>query len=376
MKVKFLDLGAQHAQLENELKDVFARVLSSSSFILGREVEQFERSFAAYLGTGHCMAVSSGTAALHLALQALGIGPGDEVITVPNTFIATAEAICAVGARPVFVDVDPVSYTMDPGEISAVITPRTRALIPVHLYGQPADLDPILAIAAEHGLSVIEDACQAHGALYKGRKAGTIGTFGCYSFYPSKNLGCCGEGGAVVTNDPKLAERVRMLRDHGSSRKYEHKFAGYNFRMEGIQGGVLATKLPHLDGWNDSRATLARRYDNLLRDTSFITPARMPYAKHIFHLYVIQARQRDAVRQALADHGIDTGMHYPVPLHLQEAFAPLGYRAGAFPVSEALAQQIISLPMYPELSEDEVDYVGQTLQEISKCRLAQMTTTA
>lgn len=374
MKVKFLDLGAQHAPLQDELQQVFARVLANNSFILGREVEQFETAFASYLGSAHCAAVSSGTAALHLALHALGIGPGDEVITVPNTFIATAEAICAVGARPIFVDVDPVSYTMDPGRIEDVITSRTRALIPVHLFGQPADLDPIMEIADKNGLHVIEDACQAHGALYKGRKAGSIATMGCFSFYPGKNLGCCGEGGAVVTNDPKLQERVRMLRDHGSARKYEHQYSGYNFRMEGIQGGVLAVKLPHLDGWNDKRIAIAHQYEQLLRGTGVITPATMPFAKHVFHLYVVQTEGRDAVRQALTDRGIDTGMHYPTPLHLTEAFRSLGYRRGSFPVAEAFAERIISLPMFPQLKAEEVEYVAHNLQEIRQCRLAQTTT--
>ncbi len=368
MNVPFVDLKAQHRELEREIKDVFARILGNTSFILGPEVKAFEEAFSRYLASRHCVAVNSGTAALHLTLLALGIGPGDEVITVPHTFIATAEAISAVGARPVFVDVDPISYTMDPARVETTITKRTRAILPVHLYGQPADLDPLVDIARRYNLAVVEDACQAHGAEYKGRKAGTLGAAGCFSFYPSKNLGGCGEGGAVVTDDQDLAERVRMLRDHGSLRKYEHRFPGYNFRMEGIQGGILALKLQHLDAWNERRRALAQRYNRLLVDCGVVTPTEMPYARHAYHLYVIQSEHRDALRDYLAKQGIESGMHYPVPLHLQEAYRPLGYKPGDFPVAERLAQQSLSLPMYPEMSPEAVDMVASRINEFYRLR--------
>jgi dTDP-4-amino-4,6-dideoxygalactose transaminase len=368
MKVSFVDLKEQHGELEQELNAVFKRVLSNASFVLGPEVKEFEEAFARYLGCEHCIAVNSGTAALHLGLLALGVSPGDEVITVPHTFIATAEAISAVGARPVFVDVDPVSHTMDPAQAESAITPRTRALLPVHLYGQPADMDPLLAIADRHGLAVVEDACQAHGAEYKGRKAGTLGKAGCFSFYPSKNLGCCGEGGAMVTNDANLAERVRMLRDHGSIRKYEHALPGYNFRMEGIQGAVLALKLQYLDLWNEQRRARAAQYNRLLGHCGVITPTEMPYARHVYHLYVILSHHREALREQMAQNGIETGLHYPVPLHLQEAYRFLGYRPGDFPVSERLAKQVLSLPMFAGLSTESVEYVANVVrQSVNSC---------
>ena len=363
MKVPFVDLGAQHLEIEGELRQAFERVLRRSSFILGPEVEQFESAFASYLDASACVGVNSGTAALHLVLKALEIGPGDEVITVPNTFIATAEAISAVGARPVFVDVDPVSHTMDPTQVGRAITPRTRAILPVHLYGQPADLDPLLNITASHNLPLIEDACQAHGAEYKGRKAGTLGTAGCFSFYPSKNLGCCGEGGSVVTNDPELAHRVRLLRNHGSVSKYEHSIPAYNFRMEGLQGAFLATKLKHLDEWNARRRAIAKLYDGLLEKAGVAIPVEMPYSRHFYHLYVIQTNDRDYLRKKLTDNNVETGVHYPIPLHLQEAYRSLGYRAGDFPVCESLTQRILSLPIYPEMPTEAVPHVVSLLLE-------------
>jgi dTDP-4-amino-4,6-dideoxygalactose transaminase len=375
MKVPFVDLGAQHRQLEVELHAAVERVFARCSFILGPEVEGFEAKFAAYLGVMNCVAVNSGTAALHLALQALGIGPGDEVITVPNTFIATAEAISAVGAKPVFVDVDPVSYTMDPARAERAITAKTRALLPVHLYGQPADMDALLEIAHGRNLAVLEDACQAHGAEYKGKKAGTLGAAGCFSFYPSKNLGGCGEGGAVVTNHPEVAERVRLLRNHGSVSKYEHRFPGYNFRMEGLQGAFLAVKLQHLDEWNEQRRKLARHYRQLLAGSRVVTPTEMPFGKHVYHLYVIQAENREALRQQLAEKGIETGLHYPLPLHLQEAYRSLGYRPGDFPVCEGLAQRCLSLPMYPDLSFEAAEHVASAVLESLQCPMAEISKT-
>ena len=375
MKIPFVDLGAQHRQLETELQAAVQRVFQRSSFILGPEVERFEAEFASYLNATSCVAVSSGTAALHLVLHALGIGPGDEVITVPNTFIATAEAISAVGARPVFVDVDPIAYTMDPTLVERAITARTRAILPVHLYGQPADLDPLMAIARRHNLTIIEDACQAHGAEYKGRKAGTLGTAGCFSFYPSKNLGGCGEGGAVVTSDAELAERIRLLRNHGSISKYEHRFPGYNFRMEGLQGAFLAVKLKYLDKWNERRRMLAKHYDQLLAGSAVVTPTEMPYAKHVYHLYVIQAENREALRQHLAEQGIETGLHYPIPLHLQEAYRSLGYRRGDFPVAERLAERALSLPMYPDLTFEAVEHVASPILESLPCPMTEVSKT-
>jgi len=367
MKVPFADLRSLHVPMRAELSEVFQRVLDSNSFILGPEVQRFEEAFARYIGAGHCIAVSNGTVALQMALLALDIGPGDEVITAANTFIATAEAISAVGARPVFVDVDPQYYNMDPEVVAKAITPKTKALIPVHLYGQTADMDPLLALAEKHGLAVVEDACQAHGAEYKGRKAGTMGVLSCFSFYPGKNLGALGEGGAVLCNDAKLAQRLRMLRDHGSLKKYEHSFPGYNFRMEGLQGGFLAVKLPHLDEGNDCRRAAAATYGRLLAESSVVTPAVLPGAKHIYHLYVIQADDRDALKQQLADQGIETGLHYPVPLHLQQAYAELGYKAGDFPVAESLARRILSLPMFPTITREQIEYVCSAVMEFAQC---------
>ncbi len=375
MKIPFVDLGAQHRQLETELQAVVQRVFQRSSFILGPEVERFEVEFASYLNVTSCVAVSSGTAALHLALHALGIGPGDEVITVANTFIATAEAISAVGAKPVFVDVDPIAYTMDPTLVEGAITARTRAILPVHLYGQPADLDPLMAIARRHNLTIIEDACQAHGAQYKGRKAGTLGTAGCFSFYPSKNLGGCGEGGAVVTSDADLAERIRLLRNHGSISKYEHRFPGYNFRMEGLQGAFLAVKLRYLDEWNERRRMLAQHYDRLFSGSRVVTPAEMPYAKHVYHLYVIQVENREALRRRLNEQDIETGLHYPIPLHLQEAYRSLGCRRGDFPVSEGLAERALSLPMYPDLTFEALERVASPILESLPCPMTEVSKT-
>jgi dTDP-4-amino-4,6-dideoxygalactose transaminase len=368
VKVKFVDLSAQHKTLETEIKEVFHRVLTNCSFVLGPEVEKFEKAFAAYCEVAHCVAVTNGTAALQLVLQGLGVGPGDEVITVAHTFIATAEAINAAGGRPVFVDIDPVSYTMDPALLEKAITSRTKAIIPVHLYGQPADMDPINTIAARHNLPVIEDSCQAHGAKYKGRRAGSLGTAACFSFYPSKNLGACGEGGAVTTNDAELAKKLRMLRDHGSVKKYEHDFPAYNLRLEGIQGGVLAVKLPHLDGWNDNRRALAKRYDELFAGSKIGAPRQMPYAEHVYHLYVVVVDDREALRKALTEQGIENGLHYPVPLHLQKAYADLGYKKGDFPVSEHVAANHVSLPMYAELPLDHVEHVAKTVLEILECQ--------
>jgi dTDP-4-amino-4,6-dideoxygalactose transaminase len=365
MKIPFVDLSAMHRPLEPEFLEVFTRVLRSSAFVLGPEVKQFEDAFAAYIGTSHCVALTNGTAALHLTLLALDIKPGDEVITVPHTFIATAEAISAVGARPVFVDIDPVSYTMDPALLERAITPRTRAILPVHLYGQTADMDAIVEIANRHAIPVIEDACQAHGAEYKGRRAGSLAVAGCFSFYPGKNLGACGEGGAVTTDDPELAHRVRMWRDHGSKQKYVHQFPGLNMRMDGVQGGILAVKLQHLDHWNAQRRQAAAQYREALAGSEIILPAEMPWGKHVYHLYVIQADDREGLRRRLEAAGIESGLHYPIPLHLQEAYRFLGYQQGSFPVTEAMVGRILSLPMYPGISTDAVARVAEEIMETS-----------
>jgi dTDP-4-amino-4,6-dideoxygalactose transaminase len=338
--------------------------LKNSSFILGPEVERFEAAFAAYCGTAHCIAVNTGTAALHMVLAALGVQPGDEVITVAHTFIATAEAITAVGATPVFVDIDPVSYCMDAKLIEAAITPKTRAIIPVHLYGQTADMESICAVAAAHNIPVIEDACQAHGAEYKSRKAGSLALAGCFSFYPGKNLGALGEGGAITTNDSDLAARIRMWRDHGSRKKYEHQFSGHNMRLEGLQGGFLAVKLKYLDQWNDQRREAARYYAQVLANAPLELPIEMPDNKHVYHLYVVQSEDRDGLRQQLADLGIDTGLHYPIPLHLQEAFRYLHYSKGDLPVTERVKDRILSLPIYPGISTVAMDRVASEVQEI------------
>lgn len=370
MKVPFVDLWALHAPLQRELAQVFERVVNNNAFILGTEVDRFEKAFAQYIGVEHCVATNNGTAALQLALLALDIGPGDEVITVANTFIATAEAISAVGARPVFVDVDPLYYNMDAAVVAKAITPKTRALIPVHLYGQPVDMDPLLDVAKRRGLFVIEDACQAHGAEYKGRKAGSMGILSCFSFYPGKNLGALGEGGAVVSGDPALAIRLRMLRDHGSVKKYEHAFPGYNLRMEGLQGGFLGVKLPYLDGGNERRRAAAQIYDRLLAGADVVTPPQMPEAKHVYHLYVVQVSDRDRLKQQLSERGIETGLHYPVPLHMQEAYEHLKYTSGAFPVTEFLSARILSLPIFPTITKEQIEYVCSTVMELTECQTA------
>jgi len=376
MTVPFVDLQAQYRSIKREVDEAIARVVESAAFILGREVEAFEAAFAEYLGAGFCVGVSSGTAAIQLAVTACGIGAGDEVIVPANTFFATAEAVSTAGATPVFVDADPISYTIDVNKIEAAITPRTRAIIPVHLYGQPADLDPIFEIAARHtNLSVIEDAAQAHGTLYKGRRVGALGRANCFSFYPGKNLGAYGEGGAVVTNDAEVARRVRLLREHGSEQKYRHEIIGYNFRLEGIQGAVLNVKLKYLDGWNDLRRAHAARYHELLADAnnggnSLRLPQELPYARHIYHLYVVQTEARDALQKHLNAADIQTGIHYPVPVHLQPAYSSLGHRQGDFPEAERQAARVLSLPMFPELTDEQIARVAEAIHVFAGSQLS------
>ncbi|HEV7377605.1 MAG TPA: DegT/DnrJ/EryC1/StrS family aminotransferase [Pyrinomonadaceae bacterium] len=361
MKVPFVDLQAQYKSIKDEIDVAIARVLDNASFILGREVEAFEAAFAEYVGARFCIGVNSGTAAIQLAVTACGLGAGDEVLVPANTFFATAEAVSTASATPVFVDSDSASYNIDVSKIEAAITERTRAIMPVHLYGQAADLDSIFEIAERHNLIVIEDAAQAHGSKYKGRKVGALGRAGCFSFYPGKNLGAYGEGGAVVTNDEEVARRVRLLRDHGSAQKYHHEIVGYNFRLEGIQGAVLNVKLRHLDRWNQLRREHAARYQELLRGSGLRLPVEMQYAEHVYHLYVVQSDGRDALQQTLNESGVQTGIHYPIPIHLQPAYASLNYKAGDFPEAERQARRILSLPMFPELTDEQIRQVAEAI---------------
>lgn len=356
--IPFVDLAAQHRALRPELDAVIGAAFDSGRFVLGETVEAFEREFAAYCGVRHAVGVGSGTGALHLALLAAGVGPGHEVVTVPLTFVATVAAICYTGARPVFVDVDPRTFTLDVEALEAAVTPRTRAIVPVHLYGQAADMDPILTVARRHGLAVVEDAAQAHGARYRGRPVGGLGDLGCFSFYPSKNLGACGEGGIVVTSSDEHAEVLRRLRDHGQARKYEHLLIGYNERLDALQAAVLRVKLRHLPEWNRRRQALAALYDSLLQGAGVQTPEVAAGRDHVYHLYVVRSAHREALQRSLAARGVGTGIHYPVPVHLQPAFRSLGHDPGDFPVAEACAQSVLSLPMYPELSPPQVEEVA------------------
>lgn len=419
MKIPFLDLITPHLDLEEELVSVFRDCLRKASFVGGSQVESFEKEFADFCETQYCVAVSSGTDALRFALLAAGIGPGDEVITVPNTFIATTEAISQTGASIAFVDIDELTYNMDPnlledylknrkmqrgrgikglnqkmtmGLRSSYLTTKPKAVVPVHLYGQPADMDAILDIANRYGLVVIEDACQAHGAEYfsakmnKWRRAGSMGLAGAFSFYPGKNLGACGEGGAVTTNDPEIARKVSMLRDHGQRKKYYHDFEGYNGRLDTIQCGILRIKLRYLDEWNEKRRQNALLYNQLLNDASLaglinpshlsnprtpspktgstvISPFVPDWVKPVFHLYIIRAQRRDELQKYLADHGIGTGLHYPIPLHLQNAYAKNGFERGQFSVTEKVTTEILSLPMFPHLTPEQINYVVEKIKE-------------
>jgi dTDP-4-amino-4,6-dideoxygalactose transaminase len=362
MKVPFLDLSVQYESIRADIDAAISSVIEQRAFSGGPFVDDFERRFAAFCHTEFAVGVSNGTEALWLALLAIGIKPGDEVITVPNTFIATAEAIVFCGAKPVFVDVDEKTQTMDPDLLECALSPRTAAIIPVHLYGQMADMDPIMAFARKHGLYVIEDACQAHGAEYKGKKAGSIGHLGCFSFYPGKNLGAYGEAGAVVTGDPRWAADIKSIRDHGQRKKYHHDRIGWNARMDGIQGAVLGVKLQHLARWNEQRRKNAALYDDLLRNVpDVITPVEIEQRKHVYHIYAVRSRRRDALRDHLASQAIETGIHYPIPLHRQSAeglYAP----ESRFPVVETCAAQILSLPMYPELDQRQIGYVAEQIK--------------
>jgi len=366
--VDFVDLRPQWRDCGEEIERRLVEIISTSQFVQGKFVEEFEKNFSSYIGSRYAVAVNNGTSALFLALLALGIGEGDEVVTVPFTFIATVEAIYFTGAKPVLVDVDPLTYTMDPDALEKAITERTKAVIPVHIYGLVADMDPIWELKEKYGFIVIEDACQAHGARYRlngeWRKAGNLGDVGCFSFYPSKNLGAFGEGGLIATNSEELYEKMRAIRDHGAVSKNFHRYKGLNLRMENIQGAVLDAKLPYLDKWNRERKEIAKKYNELLSDVDEI---RTPYVpdkrEHVYHLYVIRTERRDELKDYLRKKGIGTAIHYPIPVHLQESFRDIGYGRGSFPVSESLASEVLSLPIYPGLEEEKIEEVAGEIRK-------------
>jgi dTDP-4-amino-4,6-dideoxygalactose transaminase len=365
-RVPYLDLEAQYDSIRTEVLTALEEICQSGRFAQGPATREFEEKFAEYCGTAHCLSLNSGTSALHLALRCLDIGPGDEVITVGMTFIATAWAISYVGAKPLFVDIDPARRTICPTKLEAAITPRTRAIIPVHLYGMPAEMDRIKAIADRHGLPIIEDAAQAHGARYRGKRVGQFGQIACFSFYPSKNLGAYGEGGALVTTDASIAQRARSLRDHAQSQKYLHDEIGYNYRMDSFQAAVLAIKLKRLDGWNIARADRAAYYTELLSNSTYRLPMHFSDSECVWHCYVIETPERDRVRSVLQDAGIETAVHYPVPVHLQKAYAHLGYKPGDLPVTETLCQRCLSLPIYPELSKEKIITIASILLDLER----------
>lgn len=359
--IPLVDLRVQFEPLREEIFSAWNEVLSSMRLFLGPNVQKFEQEFAAYCGSEFAIGVSSGTDAINLALRAANIGPGDEVITVSHTFIATAEAILLAGAKPVFVDIQPDTCLMNVGQIEQHITEKTRAILPVHLYGQCVDMDPILTLAQQHNLIVIEDACQAHGATYKGRRAGSMGTFGTFSFYFTKNLGAYGEGGMITTSDPEMARRLRMLRDHGSETRYYHEMVGVNGRLDELQAAALLIKLKYLDDWNQQRRRNAAVYQEMLGGSGIITPTESDHNTHVYHLYVIRTPYRDRLREFLGQQGIGTGIHYPVPIHLQSCCENLGYHSGDLPITEAITQEILSLPMYPELTHEQIRQVAAGL---------------
>ena len=366
--IPFVDLKSQYLSIKAEVDAAILKTIESCAFTLGPDVAAFENDFAAYSTVKHGIAVNNGTSALHLALLAAGIGEGDEVITVPFTFVASVAAIYYSRATPVFVDIDPRTFTMDPAKIEAAITPRTKAILPVHLYGQCADMDPILAIAKKHNLVVIEDACQAHGAEYKGRRAGSMGDMGAFSFYPGKNLGAYGEGGLVSTNNPEFNRTIRMLRDWGAEKKYQHVLKGYNYRMEGIQGAVLRVKLKYLEGWTEQRRAAAAHYARFFAGSNVRTPEALAHNRHVYHIYAIRTAHRTEWMDALNKQGIASGIHYPIPVHLLPAYADLGYQAGQFPHSEAAANETMSLPMFPELTAQQCQTVATAVKALAEAK--------
>jgi dTDP-4-amino-4,6-dideoxygalactose transaminase len=362
-KIPYLDLAAQIRGLRKEIDAALARTLDNCSFCLGPDVSQFEKDFAQFCGAKHGLGFNSGTSALHVAMKLLNVGEGDEVITTPHTFVATSWAISYVGAKPVYVDIDDATFNLNPALIERAITPRTKAVMPVHLYGQPFEVDKILAICQKHKLPLIEDAAQSHGAKYKGKVVGTFGAMSCFSFYPGKNLGACGEGGALVTNDDNFAARARSLREHGSTVRYYHDEIGFNYRMEGFQGAVLGVKLPHLNQWTRERQRVAKRYTELLAGTPLQLPHQASFAESAWHLYVVRHAKRDELKKYLDDNGVGCAVHYPVPLHLQKAYAHLGHKPGDFPVTEKAARECLSLPIYPELTEAQIARVVEVIKK-------------
>lgn len=362
-----VDLKAQYATIKKEVDQAIAAVIESTQFVRGKAVAQFEKAFAGYCNVSHAVGVANGTDALMLALRAVGVGEGDEVITTPFTFTATTEAIHWVGAKVVFVDIDPENYTIDIGQLEHKITERTRAIMPVHLYGHPADMDAILEVVKKHDLKVIEDAAQAHGARYKGKRVGSFGHAACFSFYPGKNLGAYGDAGGVVTNDAKIAETVKILGDHGSAKKYQNDFLGFNSRLDGIQGAVLNVKLRYLDQWNRRRRAIADSYNRAFTEIDeIITPKQSTWAESVYHLYVVQTGNREALKQKLNEAGIGAALHYPRPLHLQKAYEFMGHKRGTFPVSEQVADRVMSLPNYPEMTDEMVEFVVESVKEIMR----------
>ncbi len=362
-KVPYLDLPAQIRSLRPELDAAIARTLDHCSFCLGPDVAQFEKDFAKFCGAEHCVAFNSGTSALHVAMLLLNVGRDDEVISTPHTFVATSWAISYVGAKPVYVDIDEDTFNLNPALIEKAVTPRTKAIMPVHLYGHPFDIDPILAVAKKHNLPVVEDSAQAHGAKYKGRTIGTFGEISCFSFYPGKNLGACGEGGALVTNNAAYAARARSLREHGSSVRYYHDEVGFNYRMEGIQGAVLGVKLKKLNDWTAGRRRVAHRYHELLKDTPLQLPREAAWAESVYHLYVVRHPRREDLKKHLEANGVGCALHYPLPLHLQKCYASLGYKEGSFPVAEKAARECLSLPIYPEMTDAQVQRVAEVIHD-------------
>lgn len=363
MKVNFVDLKKQYLSIKTEIDKAIQKVIDTSAFILGDEVSEFEKEFAAFCGVKYAVGLDSGISALELGIRALGIGPGDEVITPANSFIASSSAISFSGAKPVLVDCLPDTYNIDPRLIEKAITKRTKAIMPVHLYGQPAEMDFILKIARKYRLYVVEDACQAHGALYHGKKTGSFGDLTAFSFYPGKNLGAYGDAGALVTNKKKIAQKVSMMRNYGQKKKYDHQFLAWNRRLDNLQAAILRVKLRHLDLWNKKRLENAELYDKLLSHLPIVVPYILPKVRHVFHLYVIQTERRNELQKFLNEKGISTGIHYPLPIHLQKAYKSLDYKRGEFPVTEKLSRKILSLPMYPELSRVEIEYVVEQIQE-------------
>jgi len=370
MKIPLVDLKAQYEVIREEIQEALNRVLVSTQFILGEEVTKFEEEFAQFCNAKYCVGVNSGTDAIYLALRALGITLKDEVITVSHTFIGTTEPIGLVGAKPVFVDVNPGTYTIDVSKIKEVITERTKVIIPVHLYGHPCDMDGILKIAQQYNLKVIEDCAQAHGAEHKGKRVGEIGDVGCFSFFPGKNLGAYGDGGAIVTDNEEIIRKVKMLRNHGRMKKYEHEFEGVNSRLDTIQAAILRVKLRHLEDWIEKRIQKAEIYNELLKDCNEIaTPKIITDVKHVYHIYVIRVKNRDKIQQKLKEKGIATGIHYPIPLHLQPAYKYLGYKKGDFPITEKISEEILSLPIYPELQKEQQKYIVENLKELLRDEL-------